>query len=266
MKAVSFVHISDTHIGPTAVYNRFGHVSYPCAERLVEIINNLPVTPDFVIHTGDVVTDPDPDSYRLAADLLAQINVPTYYVVGNHDTAVDIRNYMSMGTHQSLSDNPDLLTYAFDVNGVRFLTIDARAGDEIDPSGMLSDEQLAIVEREVTTGDSPLVVFMHYPALPINAPWMDRKMLILNGEKLHQALLPARDRLRGVFYGHIHQNMQVVRDGISYNSVASAFSQFTAWATDEMFGIDRDHLPGYAFVQLLPEQTIVHQHTFSRPD
>ncbi len=266
MKTVSFVHISDTHIGPTAAYSRFGHTSYPCAEKLVDIINNLPVTPDFVIHTGDVVTDPDRDSYRLAADLLAKINVPVHYVVGNHDTAVDIRTHMTMGAHEPLSDNPELLTYAFEVNGIRFLTIDARGDDDIDPNGRLSDEQLAIIRREATADGLPLVLFMHYPALPINAPWMDQNMLILNGEELHQLLLPARDRLLGVFYGHIHQHMQVVRDGISYTSVASAFSQFAAWPTDVITGFDAEHLPGYAFVQLLPEQTIVHQHTFPRPN
>jgi 3',5'-cyclic-AMP phosphodiesterase len=89
--------------------------------------------------------------------------------------------------------------------------------------------------------------------------------LILNGSELHTALLPARDRLRGVFHGHVHQNMQTVRDGILYVSVASVFSQFSAWPSEVVTGYDPEHLPGYGFVHLLPEQTIVHQHTFPRP-
>jgi 3',5'-cyclic-AMP phosphodiesterase len=82
-----FVQISDTHIGPTQDYERHGYASYPCAERLVELLNNLPVKPEFVIHTGDVVTEPDPRSYRLAAELFARLELPIYYVNGNHDTA-----------------------------------------------------------------------------------------------------------------------------------------------------------------------------------
>ncbi|MCP5100880.1 MAG: hypothetical protein GY943_35460, partial [Chloroflexi bacterium] len=67
-----FVHISDTHIGPTADYARHGHAPLPCAQKVVQIINTLPVKPDFVIHTGDIVTDPEPAAYRLAAKTFSQ--------------------------------------------------------------------------------------------------------------------------------------------------------------------------------------------------
>jgi hypothetical protein len=87
----------------------------------------------------------------------------------------------------------------------------------------------------------------------------------LNGEAFHQALLPARDRLRGVFFGHVHQPMQMMRDGIVYVSTASTFSQFAAWPEALEPGLDPDYLPGYNFIHLLPQQTIVHHHTFARP-
>jgi 3',5'-cyclic AMP phosphodiesterase CpdA len=59
-----FVHISDTHFGPTTDYTRHGHAPWPCAQELVHIINNLTVKPAFVIHTGDVVTNPHPHAYE----------------------------------------------------------------------------------------------------------------------------------------------------------------------------------------------------------
>ncbi len=264
-ETVYFVHITDTHFGPTADYARFEQRSLPSARRVVEIINNLPVTPDFVIHTGDVVTDPDDDSYELAAKTLAAIRVPVYYVTGNHDAASDIRRYMNMGPKKDLTDDPTILSYMFEVKGYRFLVLDARGPEEIDPHGLLSEAQLEIVHRETQSGGPPLTIFIHFPALPLNSNWHDENMLILNGKELHQTLLPARDRLRGVFYGHIHQNMQTFRDGILYVATASTFSQLTAWPGDIDIELDSDHLPGYSFVQLLPDQTIIHQHTFPRP-
>ncbi len=262
---VYFVHISDTHFGPTREYGRFGHVSYPSAVKLVEEINNLPVTPDFVIHTGDVATDPDPAAYALAAEVFQALRVPVYYAVGNHDTARDIRQYLTMGPHELLSADPDVLSYAFEVKGCRFVVLDARGPDEIDPHGRLSPQQLAIARQEAAPDGLPLTIFMHYPVMPMNSPWMDANMLVLNGRELHEALLPARERLRGVFYGHVHQSMQTTRDGITYTAVPSAFSQFTAWPTDVTTGFDTYYPPGYNFVQLWPEQTIVHQHLFVRP-
>ncbi|MFZ0547173.1 MAG: metallophosphoesterase [Candidatus Promineifilaceae bacterium] len=260
-----FVQISDTHIGPTADYSRDSHYSLPCAKRIVEVINTLPTRPDFVIHTGDVVTNPHPVSYQLAAETFAGLEVPIYYVTGNHDRSADIRHYLPMGPKVDAGRDPSRLSYTFEVKGFRFLVLDARGPDEIDPQGLLSDSDLELLAEEATPTGPPLIVFVHFPALPLNSPWMDGNMLIQNGEAMHEALLPARSRLRGVFHGHIHQPMQIVRDGILYVSSASAFSQFGAWPgnTDPFY--DPAHDPGYNFVHLLNHQTVIHQHTFPRP-
>ncbi|MCA9929193.1 MAG: metallophosphoesterase [Anaerolineales bacterium] len=260
-----FVHISDSHIGPSRDYTRHGHAPFPCAQKVVEIINSLPVKPDFVMHTGDVVTYPNEDAYKLAAEVFAGLDIPIYYVTGNHDTARDIHRSLPMGPKALLSKDMDVLSYAFEVKGYRFLVIDARGPDEIDPHGILSEAQLEVVQQEATTAGPPLVVFMHYPCNLMNSTWMDAYMMIINGDDLHRALLPARERLRGVFYGHVHQNIQTMRDGILYVAVASTFSQFTAWPTDIVTGFDPGHPPGFNFVHLMAQQTIIHQHVFPRP-
>jgi Icc protein len=260
-----FVHISDTHIGPTADYSLHDRHTLPCAQRIVEIINALPTRPDFVIHTGDVVTNPHPDSYQLAAETFARLEMPIYYVNGNHDRAADIRQYLPMGPKEEAGSDPARLSYAFDLKGCRFLVLDARGPDEIDPQGLLPPSQLELLAQEARPGGPPLAIFVHYPALPLNSPWMDGNMLIQNGETLHRTLLPARDRLLGVFHGHVHQSMQTIRDGLLYVSVASVFSQFVAWPNDSQPRNDPEHDPGYNFVHVLNGRTIIHQHTFPRP-
>ena len=231
---------------------------------MVRIINHLPVQPAFVIHTGDVATNPDPRAYELAAATFARLQVPIYYVAGNHDSVQDISHTLPMGPKQDL-DTPDRLSYLFEVDGYRFLVIDAKGPDEVDPNGLLPDSQLEIVRQEATPDGPPFTIFIHFPVLPMNSPWYDAHVLVLNGEAFHQALLPARDKLRGVFFGHVHQHMQMMRDGIVYVSTASTFSQFAAWPEALEPGLDPDHLPGYNFIHLLPQQTIVHHHTFARP-
>jgi hypothetical protein len=191
--------------------------------------------------------------------------VPIYYVNGNHDRAADIRRYLPMGPKDDAGSDPDRLSYTFEMKGYRFLVLDARGPDEIDPHGLLPDSQLALAAAEAGPDGPPLTIFIHFPSLPLNSPWMDQNMLIQNGRQLHQSLLPARDRLRGVFHGHVHQAMQTIRDGIHYVSVASVFAQFAACPTDLTTRHDPQHDPGYNFVHLLAGQTIIHQHTFPRP-
>lgn len=260
-----FVHISDTHFGPTKSYARHGHRSYPCAQRLVETINALPQRPDFVIHSGDVTTDPTPEAYALAAEALAELEPPIYYVTGNHDRAKYIHEYLPMGPKEDATSDPGILSYTFEMKGYRFLALDARGPDEIDPHGVMSSAQLNLLRREAAPEGPPLAIFIHYPFLPLNSIWMDAYMLVINGETAHQALFPARERLRGVFHGHVHQPMQTMRDGILYVSAASAFAQFSAWPQAANVEFDLAHPPGYGFVHLTPQQTIIHQHTFPRP-
>lgn len=262
---VYFVHMTDTHIGPTADYARHGYLSLPCARRLVRIINTLPVAPDFVMHTGDVVTDPDPDSYELAVDTFSKLKAPIYYVTGNHDAALDVHRYLPMGPKEDVTKDPTLLSYTFEVKGYRFLVLDARGPDSIDPAGLLPEQQLEFVRREAQPDGPPLIVFLHFPILPMNSGWMDANMLVLNGAALHEALLPARPRLRGVFYGHVHQHMQTLRDGILYVATASTFAQLSGWPGEVVSNVIPDAPPAFSFVHLMPEQTIIHQHTFPRP-
>ena len=136
-ETVYFVQISDTHIGPNEAYSRYGHLALPCAQRLVAIINNLPVAPDFVIHTGDVATDPDPVAYALAAKTFGDLKVPIYYVNGNHDDAQLIKKYLPMGPREYFSADPDKLCYSFELKGYRFLVLDAQGPAEIDPQRAL---------------------------------------------------------------------------------------------------------------------------------
>lgn len=264
--ACYFVHFSDTHFGPTPAYARHGFRPYPCAEAVVAAINNLPHKPDFIVHTGDVTTHPEPAAYELAREVLGRLEAPVYYVTGNHDTAAAIKQYLTLGPHEPLGDDPDLLSYAFEVKGYRFVVLDARGPDYIDPHGDLPPGQLAAARQEAQPDGPPLTLFLHYPLQPLNSIWMDANMLVLNGQQLHQALLPARDRLRGVFYGHVHQSMQTFRDGILYVAAPSAFAQFQAWPRDTAVQPDPLYPPAFNFVHLLPQQTIVHQHVIERPD
>ncbi|MBX7251598.1 MAG: metallophosphoesterase [Candidatus Promineofilum sp.] len=264
MPPVYFIHLSDTHFGPTEAYSRQGHRSLPYARHVIDMINRLPLRPDFVMHTGDVTTHPTPEAYALAAETFAALEVPIYYATGNHDRSADIHRYMKMGPKTDCQEDTNTLSYTFEVRGWRFLVLDARGPDVIDPRGLLSPQQLDVLRREATPDGPPLTIFTHYPATRLNAPWMDANMLIYNGEEMHQALLPARGRLRGVFFGHIHNSTQILRDGIFYCAVASTFAGFSMWPNEEMIKADHDAMPAFNFVQLLPEQTIVQQRPFAR--
>jgi 3',5'-cyclic AMP phosphodiesterase CpdA len=256
---LSFVHVSDTHISHDPHYNHDGAMHTPMvgARSLVHQLNTLPFKPDFVLHTGDVVYDPDEDAYAAAREILSEIEAPVYYLPGNHDDPAMLQRLM-LGAETILAP----FDYEFEVNGVQILCMDSNR--EAPPwCGRVSDEQLAwLKERTSASDDRPLVVALHHPTLKMGAPFWDERMVMVNGEDFHRALLPARERLRGVFCGHIHQNTDIMRDGITYLSGPSIWYQMHNYPNQPESERDRFANPGFNVVTVTRDQTYVRRHTF----
>lgn len=254
-----FVHISDTHIHPDWNYRHEELLLSPMrgVEQLVYEINNLPFTPDFVLHTGDVVYNPDEAAYKVAREVLGQIRFPVHYLAGNHDDSRMMQRVLLQRDHVS-----PYYYYTFDVGGVQVICLDS-TGPAKEPSGTIVHEQLQWLEAQCREPDvRPLVVAVHHNVLLLDIPWLDDYMRMTDGEALHQALLPARDRIRGVFGGHIHQNQQVLRDGILYVSALSSWYQLMSWPEQEKATHDHESPLGYNVVTVTPEQTRIRQHYF----
>lgn len=96
------LHFSDTHLG----YQAFDRVNeaginareqdvYDAFERVVDQI--LAIRPDVVIHSGDFFHRPSPSNRALTFGLeqlrrLAQVDIPTVIIAGNHETPKTIYN------------------------------------------------------------------------------------------------------------------------------------------------------------------------------
>ncbi|MAS37789.1 MAG: hypothetical protein CL610_27585 [Anaerolineaceae bacterium] len=256
-RLLTFIHISDTHLhtDPTYTGQFTDVVSRPGVDAMIRQINALPFDIDFILHTGDVMTDPlTSDEYALARDVLGQLRWPVYYLSGNHDRAQAIQQVL-------MNRPPALITpalnYEFDVNGVQVVCLDSSIPDPTTHHGYISPEQLAWADQRFAANDDrPLVVGVHHHPLPLNVPWLD-KIVMTNGTDLHRILVKARHRLRGVFYGHIHENVVTVRDGVNYYSALSGWFQTRTWHNQQMAQNEPMHNPGFNVVTLTKQDTFV---------
>ncbi len=258
-----FVHISDTHLSadPAYTHAEADYTALDGARALVSQINALPFSPDFVLHTGDVAFDPHEDAYAAAREVLSGIRYPIYYLPGNHDdTAMMQRVFLGRA---------DILTSfdtEFEVNGVQIVTIDSSHPAQY-AQGVLYPEQLERIERIVSAPDTrPLVVAIHHNVLPIGAPFWDTFMRLTNGEDLHKLLVRAKDRLRGVFHGHVHMATDTYVDGVLYTSVGSSWYQLECWPGQSHIIEDRGAEPGFNVVTITRAQTHIRRHRFHVPE
>src|SRR6476660_700454 len=114
--ALTFVQISDTHIG----FNKPANPDVVGSlRRAIGEINALPDAPAFVVHTGDVSHLSKPEEFGTARELLQELRVDRVHTVpGEHDTIDDgATGYLRHFDH----DRNGRSWYSFDQAGVHFI-------------------------------------------------------------------------------------------------------------------------------------------------
>ncbi len=260
-----FVHISDTHVGPAPDYRLHGQAALPTLEALVQRINDLPFQPDFVLHNGDVTDDAKEASYALAKPVLGKLEAPVYYVMGNHDQPDPMLRVL-LGQTASVRR----YDYYTEIGGVGLAVFDTRG--PVNPAGTMTAEQFAALRDLCKRVGPPLIIAVHHQPVALDSTWLDERwdnglsMPLDCAQEFREALAPARARIRGVFFGHVHRGFQAVQDGILYCSAPSALVQFESWPGEEKAIAALDELPGFGVVTVTAMQTLVRQYTFARPD
>src|SRR6185437_11362071 len=85
--ALTFVQISDTHIG---FHKEANPDVVGSLRRAIAEIHSLPQSPAFVVHTGDVSHLSKPEEFGSAKEILKEIRVDRVHTVpGEHDTIDD---------------------------------------------------------------------------------------------------------------------------------------------------------------------------------
>lgn len=252
-----FVHFSDTHISTDPDWESHGHYALDNAQAVVNFLSNkLPFVPDLFLHTGDVVFDPYPEAYPTARDVLKPLPAPVYYVRGNHDDPSGMRQYL-----ETVPSGAGKLDYDFVVNGFHFMVLDTFG---FTPTlGILEDEQLGWLQQTLkhSTADSIIIAIHHLPTVT-GIPSLDERMILTNHDAFFDTLRPYRERIRGIFFGHVHRQTMFYRDGILCSSVPSTWFQLQYFPeTGYEFMPDPDARPGFNIVTVTPDQVWITHHT-----
>ena len=258
---LTFLHISDTHISADPEYGPHW-LRKPLAqpnlgvESLLEAINRLPFAVDFILHTGDVCAEPEAEDYHLARELLDRLEQPLYLLPGNHDSARMTREMLADGERrQVLGDDHKI------INGHHLITVDiSGADDPLTPT--LPDGQIDHFAAQLNEAqEGPILVAAHHPFLPTGVPWIDDEARIQNGERLHELLVARRERVAGVFFGHIHQVATSYSDGITYNCCPSTWFNFTGYPGMESADADLDTPGGFNLVMIRENRSFVRRYS-----
>ena len=211
--ALTFVQISDTHIGFRKEANPdiVGSLRHAIAD-----INALPQTPAFVVHTGDVSHLSKPEEFGQARELLQELRVDRVHAIpGEHDTIDDgVTGYLKHFDH----DGNGKAFYSFDHSGVHFLALNNVLNFKAGTMASLGNEQIEWARNDLArvSRSTPIVVLGHIPLWTIWEPWgwgtEDAAQMM--------ALLRPFGSVT-VLNGHIHQVLQKVEGNVALHTAMS---------------------------------------------
>jgi len=212
----SFVQISDSHIG----FNKAANQDVAGTLKLaIDKINATPVTPDFLLHTGDITQSAKASEFDTAQQILKGSKTgDIHYVPGEHDTATDDGAlYLERFGKGTLGSG----WYSFDHKGVHFIALNNSL--QVDAMGGLGAEQLGWIKKDTASlsASTPIVVFAHIPLWMVYPEWGW-------GTKDGAEALSYLRRFGSVtvLNGHIHQVVQKVEGNVSFHTATStAFPQ-----------------------------------------
>jgi 3',5'-cyclic-AMP phosphodiesterase len=214
----TFVQISDSHIGFSRPPNKdvVGTLG-----QTISRINQLPVRPELLLHTGDLSHLSKPEEFDILAQSLRAAKAgDQFFVPGEHDVFSDDGQLFRERYGKNTLGNG---WYSFDHKGVHFVALVNVMNLQAAGLGMIGDRQLAWLKDDLAARSSstPIVVFAHVPLWSVYPKWGW-------GTQDSAAALAHLKRFGSVtvLNGHIHQILQKVEGNVTFHTAMStAFPQ-----------------------------------------
>ncbi len=228
------VQISDLHIGETREHRLAGICTYESFSQVLSDIVSRCADADMMMVTGDVAAEGKHSAYRLFSEQAQFFEIPYAWLPGNHDDFTAMQRgiiyspylpILKLGPWRVLSLNT---------------AIPGRVG------GKLVDEELSFLDQTLRAEpQSPFVIFMHHPPMPVGCDWLD-KQRIANADDF-EGIIRAAGNVKALFTGHVHQEFSAKWAGCDVYTAPSTCFQFASQSAD--FAMS-DVLPGYRWIDL----------------
>lgn len=207
MSSKTIIQLSDLHF---SIHNE------KSIQALNKTLNHLKSqVADLVIITGDITDLNDISSYQAFLKAYQDTNdTPIILTAGNHDNS-QVMN--------SLFD-AELLSSQVILGNWLLLILDSSV--EGKDHGFITHEELVYLKSQMTKfPEHHALIFLHHHLLPVNSAWLDQYILE-NTEALFQAITPYKERIHGIFHGHIHQPSFHTFNDIDIYGTPSTSSQY----------------------------------------
>ncbi len=232
---IRVLQLTDTHLCRTRGGKLLGMDTDHSLQAVIDRARRERPDVDLVLGTGDLADGGAPEAYRRLPDYFGQVAQDHVWLPGNHDD----RQAM-----ESEADSPLRLCRELRIGGWQLLMLDSQVPGEV--GGELGPAELEWLERALAgAGTLYTLVCLHHQPVAVGCAWLDEQM-VGDAEDFF-AVLDRHAGVRGVLWGHVHQEVDRDRNGVRLLASPSTCVQF-APGSDGFRADDRP--PGYRWLDL----------------
>jgi len=236
--AHTLLHFTDTHL--YAEPQRETLKGFNTTDSLIKVLNaawHKYRQPAGILLGGDLTQDDSMASYVTLQKLIESRwhGIPVRAIPGNHDVADDLENIFGK------IDSLNLPCW-------RVVCVNSQFPGHV--AGRLSAQALIELDQAISCDDHVLIM-LHHPPVLLDSPWMDE--INLKNADAFWRVLDKHSNVRGVLFGHAHQEFEVQRKAVRVMGSPSTCLQFMPGS--EVCEFERVE-PGYRWLELHEDGSI----------
>ncbi|MEM9256273.1 MAG: 3',5'-cyclic-AMP phosphodiesterase [Pseudomonadota bacterium] len=234
---VHIVQLTDTHLCQERGGTLLGMDTDHSLQAVIELAKRERHQVDLVLGTGDLSDGGAPEAYRRLQEYFGQFGCHHCWLPGNHD---------ERGAMGAVADSPERLPKEIRTPYWQLLLLDSQVPGQVGGElGRKELDRLSTALADAGADGLHTLVCLHHHPIEIGCQWLDEQMVADAAEFF--ALLDRHPGVKGVLWGHVHQEVDSVRDGVRLLASPSTCVQFAPGC--ESFKAD-DQPPGYRWLEL----------------
>ncbi len=197
---------------------------------------------DCLLLTGDLTHHGAPDAYSRLLEQVEGLARQRCWLPGNHDVAASMRAVEAQ--------EPSLGCRLIDTEHWRILLLDSSSHPDGRGGGSLADAELVWLEQGLAGAGSRWVfIALHHNPLALGSAWQDA--IMLGNAAQFWSIVDSCAQVRGIIFGHVHQQQHLQRGPVQLFAAPSTAVQFEAGC--DSFQLETDAVlarPGYRYYEL----------------
>ena len=235
--SVRIVQLTDTHLCKSQGGTLLGMDTDHSLQAVIDLVKTERPQMDLLLGTGDLSDQGALEAYRRLQQYFAQLTGVHCWLPGNHD---------DRGNMVAVADHPLRLSREIRLARWQVIMLDSQVPGEV--GGELGPGELAFLEESLAAAaaeDLFSLVCLHHQPVKIGCDWLDEQMVV--DAPAFFAVLDRFPGVKGVLWGHVHQQVDRRHGDIQLMASPSTCVQFAPGSAD--FKADSES-PGYRWLEL----------------